>query len=161
MNAVVVWLTKGGIVEHVASPEVDVVVIDFQNLEAGDPAPDMSDAHKALLREKAPSVLDDIAEYIVHYRCTTAMPGIGSWTSSGPSMIWSNGSPLASRDRLESVPLAGRSFIRLPKIGGQYPSPSSTGIACRADSTWRPRLCLWSTRSAWIGFLPGSRPRAV
>lgn len=75
MNAVVVWLTKGGIVEHVASPEVDVVVIDFQNLEAGDPAPDMSDAHKALLREKAPSVLDDIAEYIVHYRCDNCDAG--------------------------------------------------------------------------------------
>lgn len=75
MSAVVVWLTKGGIVEHVASPEVDVVVIDFQNLEAGDPAPDMSDAHKTLLLKKAPAVLDDIAEYTVHYRCDNCNAG--------------------------------------------------------------------------------------
>ena len=78
MSAVVVWLTKGGIVEHVASPEVDVVVIDFQNLEAGDPAPDMSDAHKALLREQAPSVLNDIAEFSVHYRCDNCEAGFNS-----------------------------------------------------------------------------------
>ena len=75
MSAVVVWLTEGGIVEYVANPEVDVVVVDFQNLEAGDPAPDLSDAHKALLKTHAPSVLDDIVPYVVHYRCDNCDAG--------------------------------------------------------------------------------------
>ena len=63
MSSVVVWLTTGGTVEYVASPDVDVVMIDFQDLEAGDPAPTLSEAHKALLKSLAPSVMDDIATY--------------------------------------------------------------------------------------------------
>lgn len=78
MSAVVVWLTKGGIVEYVADPKADVVVIDFQNLEAGDPAPDLTDAHKALLKSQAPCVLDDIAKYVVHYRCNNCAVGYRS-----------------------------------------------------------------------------------
>lgn len=63
MSAVVVWLTKGGIVEYVAENKTDVVVIDFQNVEAGDLVPELSEAHQRLLQELAPSLLDDIAEY--------------------------------------------------------------------------------------------------
>ncbi len=63
MSAVVVWLTKGGYVEYVAPPGVEVVVIDFQNLANGDEPPDLSDAHKALLQESAPNVLKDIEAF--------------------------------------------------------------------------------------------------
>ena len=84
MSAVVVWLTKGGIVEYVASSDADVVVIDFQNLELGDPMPDMSDAHKALLKERAPSVLDDIASYVVHYKCDNCDAGYRSISELKP-----------------------------------------------------------------------------
>ncbi|MHB1098322.1 MAG: hypothetical protein ACYCZR_02090 [Burkholderiales bacterium] len=59
----VVWLTRGGIVEYVSDDETNVVVIDFQNVEAGDPVPELSEAHLRLLQEYAPSVLDDIAKY--------------------------------------------------------------------------------------------------
>ena len=84
MSAVVVWLTKGGIVEYVADPEADVVVIDFQNMEAGDSAPSMSDAHKALLTNKAPGVLKDIARYIPHYRCDNCDAGYHSLSELKP-----------------------------------------------------------------------------
>lgn len=84
MSAVVVWLTKGGIVEYVASSDADVVVIDFQDLELGDPAPSMSDAHKALLKDLAPSVLDDIASYVVHYKCDNCDAGYRSISELKP-----------------------------------------------------------------------------
>lgn len=84
MSAVVVWLTTGGIVEYVASSVVDVVLIDFQNLKKGDSVPDMSDAHKALLKEHAPSVLDDIASYVVHYKCDNCDAGYRSISELRP-----------------------------------------------------------------------------
>lgn len=81
---VVVWLTKGGVVEHVSSPDADVVVIDFQNLEAGDQAPDLSESHKELLKKHAPSVMDDIAYSVVHYRCENCSTGYHSITELKP-----------------------------------------------------------------------------
>ena len=60
-NVVVVWVTDGGIVEHVASPGVEVVVIDYQNIGAGDDVPELSDAQLALLQKEAPYVLEDLA----------------------------------------------------------------------------------------------------
>ena len=62
MSTVVVWLTDGGIVEAVADPGVEVVVIDFQNINAGDDVPDLSNAQIALLQKEAPLVLDDLAK---------------------------------------------------------------------------------------------------
>lgn len=84
MSAVVVWLTKGGIVEYVASSDANVVVIDFQNMEAGDPPPDMSDAHKALLKEHAPAILADIASFVVHYKCDNSDAGYRSISELKP-----------------------------------------------------------------------------
>ena len=62
MSTVVVWVTGGGIVETVADPGVEVVVIDFQNIDAGDDAPELSDAQLALLQKEAPYLLDDLAK---------------------------------------------------------------------------------------------------
>lgn len=84
MSAVVVWLTAGGIVEHVATPDANVLVIDFQELEAGAKLPDMSDDHKALLKHHAPSVLDDIARYTVHFRCDNCDAGYHSVSELKP-----------------------------------------------------------------------------
>ena len=84
MSSVVVWLTKGGIVEYVATPDTDVLVIDFQNLEAGDHAPEMSEAHRALLTNHAPTVLNDIARYSVHYRCDNCDMGFRSVNELNP-----------------------------------------------------------------------------
>lgn len=84
MSAVVVWLTKGGIVEHVAAEGVDVAVIDFQNLALGDPAPVLSHAHKALLTEHAPTVLMDLSRHTIHYRCDNCNAGYHSVSELSP-----------------------------------------------------------------------------
>lgn len=62
-NNVVVWLTSGGIVEYVAAPGVDVVVIDFLNLDAGDPPPELSKAQADFVKTHAPQLLEDLAKY--------------------------------------------------------------------------------------------------
>lgn len=61
--AVVVWLSKGGIPEFVATPGVEGVVIDFMDLEAGDPPPLLTEAQRALLSSAAPDVLYDVESY--------------------------------------------------------------------------------------------------
>lgn len=63
MSSVVVWLTSGGILEYVAAPGVDVVAIDFMNLDAGDPLPELTEAQATFIKEQVPSLLEDLAQY--------------------------------------------------------------------------------------------------
>jgi hypothetical protein len=45
----VVVIVRGGVADYIASADVDVTIIDFDNLEAGDCVPDLSDGHLALI----------------------------------------------------------------------------------------------------------------
>ena len=69
MSAAVVWLTRGGIVESVAGAGIDLVVIDFQNLEGGDEVPELSPGQRKLLEEKAPQLLKDLDAYAPKFEC--------------------------------------------------------------------------------------------
>jgi hypothetical protein len=60
---VVIWLTEGGIPQCVADDGVDVLLIDFMDLEQGDEVPSLIDAEKAFLKEKAPAVLESLEKY--------------------------------------------------------------------------------------------------
>ena len=83
MSIVVVW-TKNGAVDYVSSADTNVAVIDFQNLEAGGPAPVLSDAHKALLNLHKPDVLTDVVRCTVHYRCENCNAGYRSISELDP-----------------------------------------------------------------------------
>lgn len=78
MSAVVVLITKDRDVQLVASEDADVVVLDFQNTKVGDPLPVLSEAQKALLQVRAPSVLEDLALLAENYRCENCEAGFNS-----------------------------------------------------------------------------------
>lgn len=77
--AVVVWLSKGGIPEFAATPGVEVVVIDFMGLEAGDPPPQLSETQRVLLSSAAPDVLYDVERYAAQPSEPDVMPEEGIW----------------------------------------------------------------------------------
>lgn len=66
---VVVWLTAGGILECAADPGIDLQLIDFQNLEAGDCAPQFDAEWDAWLDANAPSLRDDLKRFAPRYEC--------------------------------------------------------------------------------------------
>lgn len=69
MSAAVVWVSRGGIADGVSAAGVDLLVIDFQNIEGGDEVPELSPEHRKLLEEKAPQVLEDLAAYAPKFVC--------------------------------------------------------------------------------------------
>ena len=83
MSLVVVW-SKNGAVDYVSSANTDVAVINFEHLEAGGPAPVLSDAHKALLNLHKPDVLADMVRSTVHYRCENCGVGYRSISELDP-----------------------------------------------------------------------------
>ena len=122
MSAVVVWLTKGGC-NYLATPDVDVAVIDFQNLEAGDPLPTLSDAHKALLKANAPSVLGCIAKYAVHYRCDNCEAGFNSVEQLKPVENATSAFTQRGFDPAGECPLCGGYVLQLEE--DWWPIPQS------------------------------------
>ena len=84
MNTAIVWKTQEGAVGVLAATNVDVVFIDFQKLEAGSAVPVLSEAQKALLKAKAPELLEQMARYVVHYRCDNCQKGYGSLYELNP-----------------------------------------------------------------------------
>jgi hypothetical protein len=116
MRPVVVWVTKGGYVQYVADPEVEVVVIDYMDMEAGDLAPKLSDVHRTLLQKEAPYVLDDIEEYNqaaerdrTNQLLAPNLPGYVIWKqgvvhSRGYYVLPPYGNPYDTRDYLGYFP---------------------------------------------------------
>lgn len=66
---VLVYLTEGGILEHVADGELDMEVVDFQNLAKGDVAPEMTSEMIEMLRREAPDLLIDLDKYRARFEC--------------------------------------------------------------------------------------------
>lgn len=69
MSAAVAWVSKGGHVDSVSDAGVDLLIIDFQNLEGGDEVPELSPEHRKLLEEKAPQLLIDLEAYAPKFEC--------------------------------------------------------------------------------------------
>lgn len=69
MSAAVVWLITGGIVESVADSDVDIVILDFGNIEGGDAVPELSPAHRKLLADKAPALLAELEALTPKFEC--------------------------------------------------------------------------------------------
>jgi len=66
---VVVWLTAGGILEFAADPGVDLELVDFQNLEAGDCREASTQDWDAWLEANAPALREDLRRYEPRYEC--------------------------------------------------------------------------------------------
>lgn len=82
---VVVWLTQGGVIEYVSSGTVQLEIIDFQNLEAGDVAPELSPEVRAWLRSVAPALLSDLEPYQARFECQNC--GQRFWNSEQLDVI--------------------------------------------------------------------------
>ena len=88
MNTAIVWKTVEGTVGVVAATNVDVMVIDFQKLEAGSAVPVLSEAQKTLIKVKAPELLEKMAGYVEHYRCDNCQKGYRSLYELNPVRDW-------------------------------------------------------------------------
>lgn len=69
MSAAVVWVSRGGIADGVSAAGVDLLVIDFQNIEGGDEVPELSPEHRKLLKDQAPQILEDLAAFAPKFVC--------------------------------------------------------------------------------------------
>ena len=72
-----VWLTKGGVMECIGSDGLDRSVefemVDFQNLDCGDVAPEISPEMSAMLERKAPTLLNDLDLYRTKFYCESCL----------------------------------------------------------------------------------------
>ena len=69
MPRVLVWLTEGGIVEHIVEGDVELEVVDFQNLAAGDVAPEFSPEMLGLAKKRVPDLVAQLDAYRARYEC--------------------------------------------------------------------------------------------